>query len=124
MTHDEIMLRVKKIGAGRIYDYISIAIANNVGRDVIVDNLDKMYLEYKGKSKRIRINKLIDKYLESDGDYSTNEMLPKETNRGNKGLSVQYKGIIYPTIKEAAKAHGIHPETMRRKIKNGEAVIL
>ena len=120
MGHKEIMNLVNRVAEQKVYDYISIAIANGVPKEKIIENLSSEYKRVYGESDEGKLSKKIDAYIESGGEETTEEWLPYKGKRQKRGIPIEYQGTVYTSVVAAAKKLGVKRSEVRREIKNGK----
>ena len=112
MTHGEIMDRIKCNPT--IGDYISLAVADGWTKEHIIRNLYDHILTCTGEMLWNEVEHLYVHFMETLANGAPE-------NRQRIVKPVAYKGVVYKTVRAAARANGVSHTAIQNAIKNGAA---
>ena len=123
MTHEEIMRKVIASGNVKIGEYISIAVANEIPKFEILDNLTALYKQATGENYKHKIFELIEKYMETYKVGSKSSVPEKARRKGNwtHARKVIYDGKLYESVTEAAIQNEKSRAQINYALKKGRA---
>lgn len=103
LSHEDIMELVKASGNIKIGEYISLALANDMPKFEVLDNLTSLYKQATGENYKHRIYELIELYVDSFG-VNPKRDIPKPKKRGNgkKPRRIIYDGKEYDSVRDTA----------------------
>lgn len=123
LSHEDVMELVKASGNIKIGEYISLALANDMPKFEVLDNLTALYKQVTGVNHKNRIYELIEMYVENYGVNSKPEISEKPKRRGNgkKPKRVIYDGKEYDSVRDVAIQNEKTISQIKYALKKGRA---